>query len=321
MSSKRQLLFVAVVGLAAIAALITQIQAGPDSNTPEPISDTLCLEKMSLDLTHRSATAQEITRVKSGESLETLANEYLDSDEFRQVVFDWYRQEFPPSEFTPEGVDVEEPARIAQYVVLQDLDYRQILTGDFTVSPEGVATQVTDRPAAGIMSTQHYMSAYVGSYRRVWAGHFLTQWGGIELDSIALPPEDENRDLSPESLLDDPTCAGCHGSPIYGIDHLAAFAQCYDETGTFIAGCSNAAGSFLTQAGNGLQDLASITSESNEFKAQTIHFFARKMFGRGIAKEETNYYLRAVAAFTGGDQYSARSLLRFFATSPEYCAR
>ena len=181
--------------------------------------------------------------------------------------------------------------------------------------------KVTDRPAAGIVSTQHYMSAFVGGYRRNWAGHFLSQWGGIKLDAVSLPPEDESRDLSPKSLLDDPACAGCHGSPIYGIDHLAAFARCYDETGTFIRGCSGANGSFLAEKGSGLQGLGLITSESNEFKAQTIHFFARKMFGRGIAKQETNYYLRAVSAFKGDNRYSARSLLRFIATSPDYCSR
>ena len=102
MSKKRPIPVVPIIALVAFGALIaTQIRAAPDSTTPEPISDTLCLEKMALDLTHRSATAEEITRVKSGDSLETLADHYLDSAEFRQVVFDWYRQEFPPTEIIP----------------------------------------------------------------------------------------------------------------------------------------------------------------------------------------------------------------------------
>ena len=138
-----------LVALAAVPAL-----AVPTATTPQPISDVACLRKMSLDLAHRGPTAAELDKVKTqGTTLGQMADAYLSSPEFSGVVFDWYRREFPPTSVTPAGIDTEEPARIARHIVVNDLDFREVMTGNYTVGTDGVASMQVGRPAAGVLST------------------------------------------------------------------------------------------------------------------------------------------------------------------------
>lgn len=317
-------LSIAGVSTALAATAVMTGVAGPTSTTPEPISDVQCLRKMALDLTHRGPTPEEVAAIKNGtSSLDEMADSFLASAEFEAVVTSWYRPQFPPTDETPPAVDVLEPSRIATYIVVNDLDYRQILTGTFTIDETGAMQPVTDRPAAGVLSTAHYMSAYGGSYRRNWAGHFLREWTGIQLEAVTLPPEVNPNDLNPDDLINNPACGGCHGNEIYGIDRLAPFTFCYRADGTYDDTCDAAttsAGTFLLEPGAGLPMLAAITADSREFRAQTVNKFYTQLFGRWVAKQETKYYVRAASAFLNSD-FSAKALIKHMVTSPEYCAR
>lgn len=286
---------------------------------PQPISDVACLRKMSLDLTHRGPTKAEVDAVKAKTStLAQLADAYLASPEFSAVVFDWYRREFPPTSVSPAGVDVEEPARIARYIVVNDHDFREVMTGNFTVGTDGVASMQVGRPAAGVLSTQHYMSSARGLYRRVWAGRFERQWTGIALTAASIPPGP--LDLSPGGLANNPACAGCHVHPVYGIDALAKFADCYKDDGTYDSACATGDAKFLTKAGTGLPALGALMAASKEWRAQTVTFFFRQFFGRGLAPNESELYLSSEKAFeTSG--FKAKALIKHLVTSPAYCAR
>ena len=161
------------------------------------------------------------------------------------------------------------------------------------------------------------MSAFSGSFRRNWAGHFLAEWGGVRLEAVSLPPDIDEADLAPANLLENPACSGCHGDEVWGVDHLAGFAQCYEPDGSYRGG--DCAGNWLTEAGTGLQDLASITADSKRFKAQTVNFFFEKLFGRHLAAQESDFYVSAQAAFSDSS-YNARALIKNMVTSTAYCA-
>lgn len=286
---------------------------------PHPIGDVACLRKMALDLTHRGPTTAELAAVKTKAStLAQMADGYLATPEFSSVVFDWYRREFPPTSVSPAGVDVEEPARIVRYIVVNDRDFREVMTGNFTVGTDGVASMQVGRPAAGVLSTPHYMSSARGLYRRVWAGRFERQWTGIVLTAVSIPPGPI--DLSPGGLANNPSCAGCHVHPVYGIDALARFADCYRDDGTYDGACTPGDGKFLLQAGAGLPGLGKLMVASKEWKAQTVNFFFRQLFGRGLALPETALYLSSAEAFESSG-FKAKALLKHLVTSPEYCAR
>ena len=303
-----------LVALASTAAL-----AVPTNIAPLPISDVACLRKMSLDLAHRGPTAAELDKVKAKTAtLAQMADGYLASPEFSAVVFDWYRREFPPTSVTPTGIDTEEPARIARHIVVKDLDFREIMTGNYTVGADGVASMQVGGPAAGVLSTRHYMSSARGLYRRVWAGRFERQWTGIALTAASIPPGP--LDISRDGLASNPACAGCHVHPVYGIDALARFADCWKEDGTYDGACTNPPAMFLTKAGQGLPELGKLMVASKEWKAQIVNFYFRLFFGRGLATSEADYYLEASKTFeTSG--FRAKALIKHIVTSPAYCAR
>lgn len=305
--------------LLPLLLLSTAALADATATKPEPISDLACLRKLSLDLTHRGPSAAEVGQLKAKTAtLAQLADGYLASPEFSSVVFDWYRREFPPTSVTPAGVDTEEPARIARYIVVNDRDLREVMTGNFTVGTDGVASMQVGRPAAGVLSTQHYMSSARGLYRRVWAGRFERQWTGITLSAAPLPPGPV--DLTPGGLASNPACAGCHVHPVYGIDALARFADCWKEDGTYDGACEETDAKFLTRTGKGLPALGALMVATPEWKAQMVTFYFRQLFGRGLAPSEAELYLSAAKAFeTSG--FRAKALIKHLVSSPAYCAR
>jgi hypothetical protein len=275
---------------------------------------------MALDLTHASPSPENFSRLENKEvSLDQLADEYLASPEFSKVAFDWMRAEFTPTALTNAETDVEEPARLMHYVLMQDHDWRETMTATYTVDTAGAPHEITDRPAAGIITTKYSLQSTVGSFRRNWAGRFERQFAGITLVAVTIPAG-STIDVTPDGLASNPDCAGCHVHPVYGIDDLAKFVKCYDDAGDRIAGCEDPEASFLLQKGRGLVDLGRITASTNEFKSQAIDFFFKKLFGRDVAREEAVFYSEAAAVFAASD-YHARELIKHLVTSEAYCSR
>ncbi len=286
----------------------------------EPISVLQCLRKMSLDLTHLAPTAETMAQLERGDTtLDKIADAYLTSPEFAEVSLNWMRSEFPPTALTTTETDIEEPARLMHHVLLNDKDWREIVTATYTVDAAGAVHEITDRPAAGILSTRYSLQSTVGSFRRNWAGRFERQFVGITLVAVTLPPGDVT-DVSPDGLATNPDCAGCHVHPTYGIDPLAKFAACYDDAGLRIAGCVDPDAAFLLQPGRGLPDLGRITADTNEFKSQAVNFFFKRLFGRELAQQEAAFYSAAASMFAGSG-YKARELIKHLVTSEAYCSR
>lgn len=292
---------------------------GPSQSiSTTPLSTLQCLRKMSLDLTHTAPSPENIARA-SDTTLETFADEFLASPEFSAVALDWMREEFTPTALTTAATDVDEPARLMHHVLLQDRDWREVLTATYTVDAMGVERPVTEKPAAGILSTKYMMQSTVGSFRRNWAGRFERQFAGITLVAVTIPA-DSMVDVTPTGLAGNPNCAGCHVHPVHGIDDLARFATCYDDTGERIAGCEDPDASFLMQTGRGLPDLGRITAATNEFKSQSINFFFKRLFGRELAREEAGFYGEAAKVFATSGHH-ARALIKHLVISEAYCAR
>lgn len=307
-----------LAGLATVGAVAFAWAEATSEDRPKPVPDLTCLRKMSLDLTHRGPTDDQIARLESGAtSLEAFADELLASPEFAQVSYDWMRREFPSTEKTAD-IDIEEPSRLMHHILMQDRDWREIVTATYTVDATGVEQPITDRPAAGILTTPYYLGSVTGSLRRNWAGRFERQFAGIVLVPVTLEPGEEV-DSSREGLAGNPKCAGCHVHPVHGIDSLALFAECYDGPNR-IAGCTDPEGAFLLQTGQGLVDLGQITASTNEFKSTSINFFFKRLFGRDLAREEAAYYSEIAHTFNASE-YRARAVIKFIVTSSAYCSR
>src|SRR5215468_3988713 len=124
-----------VLTVLAAALLVSEASSAAE---PQPISPVACLRKMSLDLTNKGPSAQDIADLKSGaKSLDALADVYLASSRFNDIVFDWFRGWFAPTPKVPAGADIDEPARIARFLVANDLDFRDMVTATYTVDAAG----------------------------------------------------------------------------------------------------------------------------------------------------------------------------------------
>ena len=309
--------FVALLGAASsIVAPATARAADP---VPVPISPVACLRKMALDLTNHGPSAQEIADLKSGAAtLDALADRYVSSPEFGDVVFGLFRGWFAPTPKVPASADIEEPARIARYVVEKDHDFRELVTAGYTVDAKGAeANRGAD--AAGVLSTQNYLSAYSGIQNRNWAGRLLRGMTGVVLMQVTVVPI--GTDSSREGLASNPACAGCHAHPIYGVDHVAPFRDCYDASGLAIPGCTQQRDlSFLGATGRTLPDLGKILAGSVEWRARMIQGLYLLLTGRMIGNNEIPEYRASETAWiTSG--YKTKALVKQIVTSSHYCSR
>lgn len=285
---------------------------------PSPISPSACLRKIALDLTNHAPSDEDYAALKAGTPLGTFVDKYLATPEFSQVAFDVYRGEFAPSTLVPDDADKAEPARIARRLLVNNIDFRDLVTANYSVDESGNTVEGTNGPAAGVLSTQNYLSAFTGIEYRNWAGHLLKTIAGIELTAISDVPE--GVDASREGLATNPACAGCHANPLNGVDYVAAFHDCYDDKGLKIEGCTPKMTEFLGKTGSTLVDLGRILADSPEWRAQTIQSFHWLFWGRGIGRNETSRYRRAEAAWLE-DNYRPHALVKHMVLAPEYCSR
>lgn len=302
--------------LSAVTIVLAANAASADP-APTPISKVACLRKIALDLTNSAPSADDLAQLEAGAPLSDFVDKYLASPAFSQVVFDVFRGAFPPTAKVPDGADKEEPARIARHLVVNNLDYRDMVIGNYTVDGNGNVAPAQG-VASGILTTQTYLSAYTGIEYRNWSGQVLKGLAGIVLTPISeIPP---GTDATRGGLANNPACAGCHTNPLYGVDNVASFHDCYDDKGLPVAGCTNTATSFLGKPGSTIADLGKILAESAEWRAQAVQSFHRLFWGRPIGQNETSLYFKAEKAWTEGD-FKPHALIRQTVLSAEYCAR
>lgn len=301
---------------ATAALLATTTTATYADPTPTAISPVACLRKMAMDLTNAAPSKDDFAALASGKPLSEFADQYVATPAFAQIMFDVFRIAYAPTELVPDGADTEEPARIARHLVLDNGDYRELVSGNYTVDAGGKVVPAKG-VASGILTTQSYLSAYAGVEFRNWSGQVLKGLAGIVLIPVTeVPP---NIDSSPAGLAANPACAGCHTSPLYGVDHVASFHSCYGTDG-LPEDCTPASTTFLGKTGSTITDLGQILAGSVEFRAKAIQDFHRVFWGRGIGKNETSYYRREEKAWLDAE-YKPIALIKAIVLSPEYCSR
>lgn len=301
---------------AAAAAILASTAAHADPKL-KPISKVACLRKIALDLTNGAPSPDDLAQLESGKPLSEFVDQYLASPAFAAIAFDIYRGAFPPTAKVPDDADKEEPARIASHLVVNNLDYRDMVVGNYTVGKNG-NVMPAQGVASGILTTQTFLSAYTGIENRNWSGQVLKGLAGIVLMAVSeVPP---GTDASRDGLAKNPACAGCHTNPLNGVDNVASFHDCYDEKGLAIAECTNGSTSFLGKTGSTITDLGKILAESVEWRAEAVQSFYRLFWGRPIGQNETAVYFKAEKAFVEGE-YKPHALIRETVLSPAYCSR
>jgi hypothetical protein len=220
------------------------------------------------------------------------------------------------------GVDNDEPARMAQYIVLNRRDYRELLTADYTVDKTGNRVMRPASEAAGVLSTPQFLTARYGLLRRGWASTVIRDFLGIRITAVVLPPNG-NPDVGRAALAANPGCAGCHADKNYGIDLIASMADCYPKElgGQRDKACVDAQTNVLGRNVVGLPGLGREISTTSEFVSVAIGFFYERLYGRTLSSHESEFYARTASHFVETLHYDALGLIQYLATRNEFCDR
>lgn len=235
----------------------------PVSNTAVLLGDADRLLRISMTLRGtRPSPAEYAALAADPNALAGLVDVWLDDPHFGDTIRDIENQTLLVrrerfGRDVPEGVDVsslgwalagaEEPLRLIQYVVENDLPYTEIVTMDGTVGsalharlwsgvddsfdPAGPAWQPTShtdgRPAAGVLSTGGWHKRWASNpanAKRLAAGAAARSLicvdyfaGDVELGTVDLSDED----AIDQALLEEPACVACHQT----MDPLAGTLQ------------------------------------------------------------------------------------------------
>ncbi|MBX7100018.1 MAG: hypothetical protein K1X89_20055 [Myxococcaceae bacterium] len=290
--------------------------------TTRTLSPERCLRAASLRLRELPPSAQDLADLSAKRrTFSELVDGYLQGPEFAAVALRWYRSEFSSSQKPIAGVDADEPARIAQHVVVNHRDYRELLTATYTVDATGNRVALGPE-AAGVLTTPQYLTARVGILRRRWAANVIRQFLGIRLVAVNLPP-DTNPDVSRKAVAANPACAGCHVNKFYGIDRVSAAADCFppELEGQRQQGCVETPSEVVGKPTNGLPSLGRAIADSHEFLATTTNFFYAKLYGRPLSPNEKEFYRAVATRFSAEQQYDAVALIRTLVNRKEFCER
>ena len=283
----------------------------------------LWLAKIATDLVGRPPTAAEFEQLASGESLEKMVDQYLESEDFRDFYFHRVRL-YLESQGT---VDQDEPARLWCYIAFNDRPFQEILTADYSVNEEFERTQ---RPAhhgkTGLLTMQGFIQGKPGLPHYNYAAQVSMLFLGYVYE---VPPEIvEQREGVTALGTTDPhsTCYSCHKI----LTPLAFQRLNWTDDGEF-----------RRRNEDGLEIDASDRGAVDEypFKGVGLEAFAtqaakKERFIRTMLNTHVNFYLGRPMLHLGHERrlykrlwecvhqedFKLRSLIREIVTSPEYLA-
>ena len=147
---------------------ITQIQ-----NTYTIAQLTKALRTVAQILVHRDPTADELTQVSTGgfSAYQTLVQNYLNSDAFKTIQLAYYRNLFEMSGVSG-GINYDEPANLATFLVFYNYDFRAVVTANYCVDNNlniincsaFANTTLAKAQAAGAITTRGFLQKWAGPF-------------------------------------------------------------------------------------------------------------------------------------------------------------
>jgi hypothetical protein len=280
----------------------------------------LQLVKIALDLAGRAPTAEEVDRLEAGESLETMVNHYLESQDFRDFYFHRIRL-YLESQGTEEQ---DEPVRLWSYIAFHDRPFQEILTADYTVGPD---FEKKDRPAyhgkTGILTTKGFIDGKPGLPHFNYAGQVAEKFLGYVFE---VPPEIvAARDGITATATTDPSsvCYSCHKV----LTPLAFQREAWTDAGEFqpirggkpVDDTDHQLVDSYPFKGKGMEAFAVQAQKKERFLRTMINTHFVFFFGREMRfnTDERALYKRLWDA-CAASHYTIKGLIRALVLSPEY---
>ncbi len=192
----------------------------------------------------RSASQLLVNRVPATEDLreidlngiegyKTVIQSYMQSTRFRNAMRDYhldYFGTFPPTDDTRDPtINYNEPANLATHIIVNDLDYREIVLADYCVNDnlvtgpcdtfqgnQGVAPQF----AAGAMTTRAFLNKWNSAYNfkrvaKAFSAFACSEYPdpldvGMDVSEISNVDKGSTNDF--DATTGSPVCYSCHRS-------------------------------------------------------------------------------------------------------------
>lgn len=283
--------------------------------------DRLRLVKIALDLVGRPPTHQECEQLVQGASLESLIDQYLDSQEFRDFYFHRIRLYLES-----QGTEVQdEPVRLWCYVAFQNRPFQEILTADYTVNAQ---MEKVSRPPhhgkTGVLTTPGFIQGKPGLPHYNYAAQVAMLFLGFVFE---VPPDIvELREGITALGTTDPNsvCYSCHKI----LTPLAFQRLNWDDDGNFrlknddglpIDASDQQVSEDYPFPGNGLEAFATQAVRKERFFRTMFNTHVHFFFGRPMRfREDERVLYKRLWEDTHASNFTIRSLIRSIVTSPEY---
>ena len=281
----------------------------------------LQLVKLAQDLVGRPPTTAEVARLDHGASLTTLTDSYLASPEFEKFYGRRVRL-YLESHGT---ATQDEPARLWSYLLHTGRPYTELMTADYTITPDGKKVQ---RPAycghSGVLTMPGFIEGKPGLPHFNYAAQVCEKFLGYVFE---VTPEvvKARGTLTAASTVDPKSiCYSCHQvlTPLAyqrtrWTDDGKYAAK--DDKGRTINDTDRHAVASYPFKGEGLEAFGQAAQRKERFHRAIIQTHVIWFFGRPLRFEtdERGLYKRLWDS-VHHDQFALKPLVRAIVTSPEY---
>lgn len=283
--------------------------------------DRLIRVRLAQDLVGRPLNREEWDRFEQGESYEELLESYLSSDEFVDYYFHRIRL-YLESQGTEEQ---DEPARIWTLIMKEDLPFQEILTADFTVTPDFRKQERPDyHGRTGVLTTPGFIQGKPGLPHYNYAAQVSMLFLGyvFEVPPEALEAREQGTALS--TTDPDSSCYSCH-KILTPLAHQrlrwtdAGKYRTQDEQGAEIDDTDRGEVEAYPFKGQGMEAFATQAARQERFIRTIIDTHFQFYFGRAMRfrEDERDLYHRLWDSVHEND-FRIRELVRAIALSPEY---
>ncbi|MBV9851734.1 MAG: hypothetical protein JO250_18855 [Armatimonadetes bacterium] len=281
----------------------------------------LQLVKLAQDLVGRPPTAAEVRRLDGGATLSALADHYLAGPEFETFYFRRVRL-YLESHGTPTQ---DEPARLWSYLLRTGRPYTELLTADYTITPDG---RRVPRPAycghSGVLTMPGFIEGKPGLPHFNYAAQVCEKFLGYVFE--VTPAVVKARGTLTAASTTDPSsiCYSCHQvlTPLaYQRTRWTDDGQYRqkDESGRPIDDSDRHAVAGYPFQGEGLEAFALAAQRKERFHRAIIQTHFLWYFGRQMRydADERGLY-RRLWNEVHRTHFALKPLVRAIVTSPEY---
>ena len=281
----------------------------------------LQLVKLAQDLVGRPPSASETARLDSGASLAAMADRYLASPEFERFYYRRVRL-YLESHGTPTQ---DEPARLWRYLLQTNRPYTELLTADYTITPEG---RRTPRPAycghSGVLTMPGFIEGKPGLPHFNYAAQVCEKFLGYVFEVTPAVVKARGTLTAASTVDTKSVCYSCHQV----LTPLAYQRTRWTDDGKYRE---------KTDEGNPIDDSDRRAVASYPFKGQGLEAFAqaaqrKERFHRAILQTHFVWFFGRPLRYDADERglyrrlwdrdhqahFALKPLVRALVTSPEY---